>query len=128
MSGKLAPPVREIAGSHNPVNLERYSDQQGRRREASSFPEASGLTPRNLEYKRYFVVAWSDWEIMQEVLAQITSRLYSIMARPRNSAAACCTNFDGAEPGRCEIIGDNQVREAALLTAMIKRNFEELRI
>ncbi len=37
-----------------------------------AFPDMQGLSPRNLKYMRAFAAAWSDREIVQEVLAQIT--------------------------------------------------------
>ncbi len=37
-----------------------------------SFPEMTGLSPRNLKYMRAFGEAWSDEAIVQAVLAQIT--------------------------------------------------------
>lgn len=37
-----------------------------------SFPEMQGLSSRNLKYMRAFAAAWSDRQIVQEVLAQIT--------------------------------------------------------
>lgn len=37
-----------------------------------SFPQMQGLSPRNLKYMRAFAAAWSDRQIVQEVLAQIT--------------------------------------------------------
>jgi len=40
------------------------------RREA--FPDMWGLSPRSLKYMRSFAAAWSDRQIVQEVLAQIT--------------------------------------------------------
>jgi predicted nuclease of restriction endonuclease-like (RecB) superfamily len=36
-----------------------------------TFPEMQGLSPRNLKYMRAFAAAWSDRQIVQEVLAQI---------------------------------------------------------
>ncbi|MCS6804885.1 MAG: PDDEXK nuclease domain-containing protein [Acidobacteriota bacterium] len=36
------------------------------------FPDMQGLSPRNLKYMRAFAAAWTDREIVQEVLAQIT--------------------------------------------------------
>ena len=37
-----------------------------------AFPDMRGLSPRNLKYMRAFASAWSEREIVQEVLAQIT--------------------------------------------------------
>jgi predicted nuclease of restriction endonuclease-like (RecB) superfamily len=37
-----------------------------------AFPEMQGLSPRNLKYMRAFAAAWSDRQIVQEMLAQIT--------------------------------------------------------
>lgn len=36
------------------------------------FPEMKGFSPRNLKYMRAFAEAWSDEQIVQEALAQIT--------------------------------------------------------
>lgn len=36
-----------------------------------AFPDMQGLSPRNLKYMRAFAAAWSDRQIVQEVLAQI---------------------------------------------------------
>jgi predicted nuclease of restriction endonuclease-like (RecB) superfamily len=36
------------------------------------FPEMKGFSPRNLKYMRKFAEAWTDFEIVQEALAQIT--------------------------------------------------------
>lgn len=38
----------------------------------TAFPDMRGLSPRNLKYMRAFAAAWSDRQIVQEVLAQIT--------------------------------------------------------
>lgn len=53
-----------------------------------AFPEMQGLSSRNLKYMRAFAAAWQDRRIVQEVLAQMTSRV----ARSGDIAAACCTN------------------------------------
>lgn len=37
-----------------------------------AFPDMRGLSPRNLKYMRSLAAAWSDRQIVQEVLAQIT--------------------------------------------------------
>jgi len=37
-----------------------------------AFPDMRGLSPRNLKYMRSFVATWSDRQLVQEVLAQIT--------------------------------------------------------
>ena len=39
---------------------------------AREFPEMKGFSPRNLKYMRAFAEAWTDEQIVQEVLAQIT--------------------------------------------------------
>ena len=40
----------------------------------ASFPEMSGLSPRNLKYMRKFATAWPDREIVQRTVAQIPWR------------------------------------------------------
>lgn len=37
-----------------------------------AFPEMKGFSPRNLKYMRAFAAAWSDQEVVQEALAQVT--------------------------------------------------------
>ena len=37
----------------------------------TAFPEMQGFSPRNLKYMRAFAAAWQDFQIVQEVLAQL---------------------------------------------------------
>ncbi|MBQ4315180.1 MAG: hypothetical protein IJC21_07050 [Lentisphaeria bacterium] len=37
----------------------------------TAFPDMQGFSPRNLKYMRAFAAAWQDFEIVQEVLAQL---------------------------------------------------------
>ena len=37
----------------------------------TAFPEIQGFSPRNLKYMRAFAAAWQDFQIVQEVLAQL---------------------------------------------------------
>lgn len=39
-----------------------------------AFPEMSGFSPRNLKYMRKFAESWSDYEFVQQVVAQIPWR------------------------------------------------------
>lgn len=39
-----------------------------------AFPDMSGFSPRNIKYMRKFVECWSDFEIVQQVVAQIPWR------------------------------------------------------
>ena len=36
-----------------------------------AFPDMSGFSPRNIKYMRRFAECWSDFEIVQQVVAQI---------------------------------------------------------
>lgn len=38
-----------------------------------AFPEMSGFSPRNIKYMRKFAECWSDFEIVQQVVAQLES-------------------------------------------------------
>lgn len=40
----------------------------------ASFPEMSGFSPRNLKYMRKFAESWTDFEIVQRTVAQISWR------------------------------------------------------
>lgn len=40
----------------------------------TAFPEMSGFSPRNIKYMRKFAQCWSDYEIVQRVVAQIPWR------------------------------------------------------
>ena len=40
----------------------------------SAFPEMSGFSPRNIKYMRKFAQCWLDYEIVQQVVAQIPQR------------------------------------------------------
>ena len=39
-----------------------------------AFPDMSGFSPRNIKYMRKFAECWSDFEIVQQVVAQIPWR------------------------------------------------------
>lgn len=39
-----------------------------------AFPEMSGFSPRNIKYMRKFAECWPDYEIVQQVVAQIPWR------------------------------------------------------
>ena len=39
-----------------------------------AFPEMSGFSPRNIKYMRKFAESWPDFEIVQQVVAQIPWR------------------------------------------------------
>ena len=39
-----------------------------------AFPDMSGFSPRNIKYMRKFAQCWSDFEIVQQVVAQIPWR------------------------------------------------------
>lgn len=68
------------------------------------FPDMRGLSPRNLKYMRAFAAAWSDRQIVQEVLAQITWRSNLALLDKR----------------------DVLNNEVAVLAATIMKNFEEV--
>lgn len=40
----------------------------------AAFPEMSGFSPRNIKYMRKFTESWSDFDIVQRVIAQIPWR------------------------------------------------------
>ena len=40
-----------------------------------AFPDMSGFSPRNIKYMRKFAECWSDFEIVQQVVAQIPFKL-----------------------------------------------------
>ncbi len=45
----------------------------------TAFPEMSGFSPRNIKYMRKFAECWSDYEIVQQVVAQIPWRTNRIL-------------------------------------------------
>lgn len=40
----------------------------------NAFPDMSGFSPRNIKYMRKFAKCWTDYEIVQRVIAQIPWR------------------------------------------------------
>lgn len=54
----------------------------------TSFSVIGVRSSLNLKSMRASVAAWSNLQIVQEMLAQMTSQA----ARPGDNAAACCTN------------------------------------
>ena len=54
-----------------------------------AFPEMTGFSPRNIKYMRKFAECWLDYELVQQVVAQIPWRTNRALLEKLDAQASC---------------------------------------